>query len=57
MVADWSPEEIRELGDVLVRLNRSAEVLEGRYWPRTEEDDTHAAVHPTVPQESTPRAT
>ncbi|MFE9372962.1 MarR family winged helix-turn-helix transcriptional regulator [Streptomyces sp. NPDC006711] len=37
IVADWSPEEIRELADVLVRLNRSAEALEGRYWPRTEE--------------------
>ncbi|MFE9118786.1 MarR family winged helix-turn-helix transcriptional regulator [Streptomyces sp. NPDC007172] len=37
VVADWSPEEIRELADVLVRLNRSAEALEGRDWPRAEE--------------------
>lgn len=40
VVAGWSPEEVRQLEDVLVRLNRSAEALEGRYWPRTEEDDT-----------------
>lgn len=38
VVADWSPEELRELEDVLVRLNRSAEALEGRHWPRAEDD-------------------
>ncbi|MFF1408395.1 MarR family winged helix-turn-helix transcriptional regulator [Streptomyces sp. NPDC058289] len=37
VVADWSPEEVRQLEDALVRLNRSAEALEGRHWPRTEE--------------------
>ncbi|CAM5651311.1 transcriptional regulator [Streptomyces avidinii] len=52
VVADWSPEQVKELEDVLIRLNRSAEALEGRYWPRTEEDDTRAAGHPSVPHES-----
>ncbi|MFJ3960977.1 MarR family winged helix-turn-helix transcriptional regulator [Streptomyces sp. NPDC090036] len=50
VVAGWSPEEVRELEDVLVRLNRSAEALEGRYWPRTEEGDARAACRPTAPQ-------
>ncbi|MFI6144393.1 MarR family winged helix-turn-helix transcriptional regulator [Streptomyces sp. NPDC051109] len=52
VVADWSPEEIRELADVLVRLNRSAEALEGRHWPRAEEDEARAACHEPVPHES-----
>lgn len=38
VVADWSPREVRELEDVLVRLNRSVEALEGRPWPRAEDD-------------------
>ncbi|MFE3683182.1 MarR family winged helix-turn-helix transcriptional regulator [Streptomyces sp. NPDC059095] len=45
VVADWSPEEIRELADVLVRLNRSAEALEGRHWPRAEEAPGARAPH------------
>lgn len=57
VVADWSPEEIRELEDVLIRLNRSAEALEGRHWPRAEEDDARAACHPPVAQEPAPRTT
>ncbi|MFI5641087.1 MarR family winged helix-turn-helix transcriptional regulator [Streptomyces goshikiensis] len=56
VVADWSPAEVRELEDVLVRLNRSAEALEGRYWPRPEEDGAGAACHPPAPRESAPRA-
>lgn len=52
VVADWSPEEVRELEDALVRLNRSAEALEGRRWPRTEEDDLRAECHPPVPHET-----
>ncbi|MET9361789.1 MarR family transcriptional regulator [Streptomyces sp. NPDC006632] len=39
VVAHWSPEEVRELENVLVRLNRCAESLEGRHWPRTEPDE------------------
>ncbi|MFE4634457.1 MarR family winged helix-turn-helix transcriptional regulator [Streptomyces sp. NPDC056773] len=39
VVADWSPEEVRGLEDALIRLNRSAEALEGRYWPRAEEEN------------------
>ncbi|MFF4188958.1 MarR family winged helix-turn-helix transcriptional regulator [Streptomyces sp. NPDC001691] len=42
VVADWSPEEVRELEGILVRLNRSAEALEGRYWPRSEDDGPRA---------------
>ncbi|MFJ9413833.1 MarR family winged helix-turn-helix transcriptional regulator [Streptomyces sp. NPDC101227] len=38
VVAHWSADEVQELEDVLVRLNRSAEALEGRHWPRTEDD-------------------
>ncbi|MFJ7265364.1 MarR family winged helix-turn-helix transcriptional regulator [Streptomyces sp. NPDC099050] len=38
VVAGWSPEEVRQLEDSLVRLNRSAEALEGRHWPRLEEN-------------------
>ncbi|AYG78740.1 hypothetical protein DWB77_00848 [Streptomyces hundungensis] len=38
VVADWSPEEVRQLEDALARLNRSAEAVEGRHWPRTEEE-------------------
>ncbi|MFE9406545.1 MarR family winged helix-turn-helix transcriptional regulator [Streptomyces sp. NPDC006530] len=37
VVADWSPEEVRQLEDALARLNRSAEAVEGRHWPRTED--------------------
>ncbi|MEU1624035.1 MarR family transcriptional regulator [Streptomyces sp. NPDC020096] len=37
IVADWSADEVRELEDVLVRLNRSVEALEGRLWPRAED--------------------
>ncbi|MDF2260774.1 MarR family winged helix-turn-helix transcriptional regulator [Streptantibioticus ferralitis] len=37
VVADWSADEVRELEDVLVRLNRSVEALEGRLWPRAED--------------------
>ncbi|MGW1763099.1 MarR family winged helix-turn-helix transcriptional regulator [Streptomyces sp. NPDC002073] len=47
VVADWSPDEIRALEDVLVRLNRSAEALEGRHWPRPE--DPAAPVCATTP--------
>ncbi|WP_229898115.1 MarR family winged helix-turn-helix transcriptional regulator [Streptomyces finlayi] len=36
VVADWSPEDVRELEDALTRLNRCAETLEGREWPRPE---------------------
>ncbi|GAA3373169.1 MarR family winged helix-turn-helix transcriptional regulator [Streptomyces racemochromogenes] len=54
IVAGWSPEEVRELEDVLVRLNRSAEALEGRYWPRTEEDAAGAACRPPAPGEPAP---
>ncbi|MEU8432847.1 MarR family transcriptional regulator [Streptomyces sp. NPDC029216] len=50
VVADWSPEEVRELEDVLVRLNRSAEALEGRDWPRAEEDAAHTTCPPALPQ-------
>ncbi|WP_240804025.1 MarR family transcriptional regulator [Streptomyces sp. A0592] len=57
VIAGWSPEEVQELEDVLVRLNRSAEALEGRYWPRTEEDAPHTADHPAAPpHEPAPRA-
>ncbi|WP_045324148.1 MarR family winged helix-turn-helix transcriptional regulator [Streptomyces sp. NRRL F-4428] len=57
VVADWSPEEVRELADALVRLNRSAEALEGRHWPRTEEGDAAPSCRrPAVPQEQTPPA-
>lgn len=38
VVAHWSADEVRELEDILVRLNRSAEALEGRHWPRAEDD-------------------
>ncbi len=37
VVADWSADEVRELEDVLVRLNRSVEALEERHWPRAED--------------------
>ncbi|MFE4874828.1 MarR family winged helix-turn-helix transcriptional regulator [Streptomyces sp. NPDC056682] len=57
VVADWSPEEVRQLEDALVRLNRSAEALEGRYWPRTEEADAYPACHQPTGQESVPRTT
>ncbi|MEU2952052.1 MarR family winged helix-turn-helix transcriptional regulator [Streptomyces xanthochromogenes] len=57
VVAHWSSEEIQELEDVLVRLNRSAEALEGRHWPREEEGGTSTACHPPVPGASAPRAT
>ncbi|WP_327308549.1 MarR family transcriptional regulator [Streptomyces sp. NBC_01298] len=50
VVADWSPEEVRQLEDALVRLNRSAEALEGRPWPRTEEGGPHPACHPRPPR-------
>ncbi|MFJ9342167.1 MarR family winged helix-turn-helix transcriptional regulator [Streptomyces sp. NPDC101733] len=49
VVAGWSPEEVRELEDVLVRLNRSAEALEGRYWPRAEEGDVDVASPSVAP--------
>ncbi|MFE4260732.1 MarR family winged helix-turn-helix transcriptional regulator [Streptomyces sp. NPDC056883] len=49
VIAGWSPEEVRQLEDALVRLNRSAEALEGRHWPRPEENDTPAAYHPPTP--------
>lgn len=52
VVGDWSPEEVRELENLLVRLNRSAEALEGRFWPRTEEDAPRAACRPPLPHES-----
>lgn len=51
VVADWSPEQVRELEDVLVRLNRSAEALEGRHWPRPEEDGIPAACDAAAPHE------
>ncbi|MFI9048232.1 MarR family winged helix-turn-helix transcriptional regulator [Streptomyces sp. NPDC053427] len=38
VVANWSTDEVRELENILVRLNRSAEELEGRHWPRAEDD-------------------
>lgn len=38
VVAHWSADDVRELEDILVRLNRSAEALEGRHWPRAEDD-------------------
>lgn len=52
VVAGWSPEEVRELEDVLVRLNRSAEALEGRFWPRTEEGGERTVCRPPAPPES-----
>lgn len=57
VVADWSPEDVRELEDVLVRLNRSAETLEGRPWPRTEDDGAPAAHRPPASKGPGPRAT
>ncbi|MFG3284524.1 MarR family winged helix-turn-helix transcriptional regulator [Streptomyces sp. NPDC048111] len=53
VVADWSPDEVRELTDVLVRLNRSAEAVEGRFWPRAE-DDGAAQACPATPREPAP---
>ncbi|MEU9098341.1 MarR family transcriptional regulator [Streptomyces sp. NPDC048361] len=54
VVADWAPEEVRELADVLVRLNRSCEALEDRFWPRTEDDDRGPECHPPTPREPAP---
>ncbi|KJY20542.1 MULTISPECIES: MarR family winged helix-turn-helix transcriptional regulator [Streptomyces] len=54
VVADWSPEEVRELEDVLVRLNRSAEALEGRHWPRTEEGDAGTSCRLPAPAQEGP---
>ncbi|MEV7728814.1 MarR family winged helix-turn-helix transcriptional regulator [Streptomyces sp. NPDC087917] len=56
VVAGWSPGEVRELEDVLVRLNRSAEALEGRCWPRTEDGDTHVASPQVAPAPQGPAA-
>ncbi|MGW4496841.1 MarR family winged helix-turn-helix transcriptional regulator [Streptomyces sp. NPDC004376] len=40
VVADWSEDEVRELENVLLRFNRSAEALEERLWPRPEAPET-----------------
>ncbi|MET8814973.1 MarR family winged helix-turn-helix transcriptional regulator [Streptomyces sp. NPDC004549] len=40
VVADWSEDEVRELENVLLRFNRSAEALEERPWPRPEASES-----------------
>lgn len=34
ILADWTPTELEEFGDVLARFNRTLEVREGHAWPR-----------------------
>ncbi|MEU6313095.1 MarR family transcriptional regulator [Streptomyces sp. NPDC047014] len=52
VVAGWSPEEVRELEDALVRFNRSAEAREGRPWPRAEEGEAGPACRAPQPRDA-----